>query len=111
LYAPVSEERKNPRIIMTLVRELAEERSAAGAFSATYKGGVAVENPTENPKSNLETKRTGRLGAKTSADDAESERTTAKERIGLRQCSRELTSEERAEDLADGTCTVPEKLP
>lgn len=69
---------------MTLVRELAELRRAAGAFSVTYSGGVAVENPTEKPKRSLETNSIGRLGAKTSAKDDERDKTTASQSMGIR---------------------------
>lgn len=58
---PVRDDRKNPKTMITFVREEAELRSSAGAFSVTQSGGVAVENPTEKPTSNL--RRIGRKGS------------------------------------------------
>src|SRR6478609_3242522 len=81
---PVMEERKKPSTMMTLVRELRELRRAAGAFSVTYRGGVTVERPTERPRRSLDTKRIGRLGAKTSAKEEEIDRATAVQRTALR---------------------------
>jgi hypothetical protein len=39
---------------------------------------MAVERPTERPSNSLETKSTGRLGAKTKAKDDERESATAR---------------------------------
>jgi hypothetical protein len=75
---PVRDDRKNPKTMITFVREEAELRSSAGAFSVTQSGGVAVENPTEKPTSNLETNRTGRFGAKAKANEGPRERATAR---------------------------------
>jgi hypothetical protein len=78
------DERKKPNTMITFVRELRELRRAAGAFSVTYSGGVTVESPTERPRRSLETKRIGRLGAKTSAKDAAKESATAVHRTAFR---------------------------
>lgn len=64
---PVREETKNPRTMITFVSDEAVLRRAAGAFSVTYSGGVAVLSPMLMPRRSFATNRTGRSGAKTSA--------------------------------------------
>ena len=74
---------KKPNTMMTLVKEDAVLRRSAGAFSVTYRGGVAVERPTDSPSMSFETKSTGRLGAKTKANEDAIDSVTAVHNKGL----------------------------
>jgi hypothetical protein len=64
--------------MITLLREEAELQSSAGAFSVAERGGIAVEKPTEKPRSDLEINNSGRFGSKTNAKEVPIERVTTR---------------------------------